>query len=215
MKSKTILLNHGRTLRRVIQGKLIDDLDVDFTLPLPQLKEKLEEALLKWREDGHSFGLWNEIKLLLSEGYIVLMEGSFIEVATDEGFSLDVLTVQDHLTEYDRYVIRFSDNLFYPIHGVMPSVVYHEDDLDTAKRIKVASEISKKLSNGQCAKYVCETLNEYTMAELSQETIDSPLEVIRHDDGTLEVRNFLFEGFRSLRNAIAQDLKTLKLPIEN
>lgn len=215
MKIKTIKLKiDGRPIRRVIKGRLIDDLDINYNLPIEALEEKVREEIRNWRNKGKTFGIWNEIKLLLSEGYEVVRGGACIEVVTDEHFPLDILLITDHLIEYDRFKVTFSNDPKSPI----AQVAYIQSSYDEpnkrgieANRRELSELIKRILNEGHCIKHIG-SLDSELLQMLHTCSLENPLEVIRDDDGCLEVLDFKFEGFTGLNVAIKFDLNPLKFP---
>ena len=91
MKVKVINLNG---IKRVVRGELIDELDVDYTQDLDNLKDDLNIALEAWIEINQSrtFGFlktaFKNIHILQGNGHLDIV---------DEGVdSLNWLLVQDH-----------------------------------------------------------------------------------------------------------------------
>lgn len=97
MKPKTLMLVHDCPIRREISGTLAEKLNIDFTLPLPELRVEIERALKEWQDQGKKFTLLQRLKLYFSEGLLVYEGGRHIDVVADGEGSLNILIVKDYL----------------------------------------------------------------------------------------------------------------------
>lgn len=95
-KPITVFLNE-RKVHRIIYGSLAYKLDLDYALPLPELKIQVEEALKQWLADGKHFSFLQHIKLYFSDGLHVYEGGHHIDVVALNKGSLNILHIEDHL----------------------------------------------------------------------------------------------------------------------
>lgn len=95
-KRKPLFLFHGRKIRREISGSLANKLDLDYTLPLDELKAQVDIALDKWLKEGKHFSFSQHMRLHFSDGLYIHQGGSHIDVCARNKGSLNILTVLDH-----------------------------------------------------------------------------------------------------------------------
>lgn len=94
---KVKVINVNKKIKRVVYGALIDELNVDFTQDLSQLKSDVEFALKTWIElnasnEGEFSKLLKKVKL----NEVFVYEGGFhLNIVNNSG-DLGWLTVEDH-----------------------------------------------------------------------------------------------------------------------
>lgn len=127
---------------------------------------------------------------------------------------MDNKNINDQFIENDRFQVYFSNNIDHPIAKVTYEKAQFSLEFDTEtennRREFIAHKIKEVLNQGNCAEYVKIVVSRNRMSNLFLRSRESPLTVIRHDDGYLDVMNFDFDGYVGLNHAIRADLNEYK-----
>ncbi|MDP7849478.1 hypothetical protein [Acinetobacter baumannii] len=92
MKIKIVNL---KGVKRVIHGKLLDDLDIDYTQNLDSLKADIELALTTWIR-MNKLTLIGSLKTISVKNVVVHQGSSHLDIVEDGVGSLNWLTVLDN-----------------------------------------------------------------------------------------------------------------------